>query len=188
MSRRRPAAIPPSTPCLRCRQSGSTIRAVVLSETHFPSSGIQSAGVAPLPPCFRKFVDGTVKTVAVFPSVCTLPIVTTIARCPYARAIFTTAGGKVAKSARRCALGPSRWYHVLVIPMTDCSLSFLSCPRVCLLDVCCLLGLTLRPSAPVCCCHQDSWTRGRLAFEQEAVRVTTSHSPRFVLHVMACAH
>ena len=65
---------------------------------------------------------------------------------------------------------------------------FLSCPRVCLLDVSYLLGLTLRPSAPVCCCHQDSLTRGRLAFEQEAVRVSSSHSPRLVLHVMACAH
>ena len=47
----------------------------------------------------------------------------------------------------------------------------LSCPRVCLLDVSHLLGLTLRPSAPVCCCHRDSLTRGRLAVVQEAVRV-----------------
>ena len=43
----------------------------------------------------------------------------------------------------------------------------LSCPRVCLLDVSSLLVLTLRPSAPVCCCHRDSLTRGRLAFAQE---------------------
>ena len=47
----------------------------------------------------------------------------------------------------------------------------LSCPRVCLLDVSRLLGLTMRPSAPVCCCHRDSLTRGRLAVVQEAVRV-----------------
>ena len=47
----------------------------------------------------------------------------------------------------------------------------LSCPRVCLLDVSRLLGLTLRPSAPVCCCHRDSLTCGRLALVQEAVRV-----------------
>ena len=39
----------------------------------------------------------------------------------------------------------------------------------CLLDVSRLLGLTLRPSAPVCCCHRDSLTRGMLAFAQEAV-------------------
>ena len=58
------------------------------------------------------------------------------------------------------------------------SFFLLSCPRVCLLDVCCLLGLTLRPSAPVCSCHQVSLTRRKLAFEQEAVRVSSSHSPR----------
>ena len=50
-----------------------------------------------------------------------------------------------------------------------------SCPRVCLLDVSCLLGPALRPSAPVCCCHRDSLTRWRLALEEEAVRVS-SHS------------
>ena len=33
------------------------------------------------------------------------------------------------------------------------------------------LGLTLRLSTPVCCCHRVSWTRGRLALAQEAVRV-----------------
>ena len=47
----------------------------------------------------------------------------------------------------------------------------LSCPRVCLLDVSRLLGLTLRPPAPVCCCHRNSLTRGRLAIVLEAVRV-----------------
>ena len=41
-----------------------------------------------------------------------------------------------------------------------------------------LLSLTLRPSAPVCCCHGVSWTRGRLAFAQEAVRCP----PLFFLH------
>ena len=43
-------------------------------------------------------------------------------------------------------------------------------PTRCLLDVSRPLRLTLRPSAPVCCCHRDSLTRGRLAFAQEAVR------------------
>ena len=33
-----------------------------------------------------------------------------------------------------------------------------------------LQDLTLRPSAPDCCCFRDSLTRGRLAIEQEAVR------------------
>ena len=46
-----------------------------------------------------------------------------------------------------------------------------SCSRVCLLVVSSLLGLTLRPSAPVCSCHRDSVTRWRLAIVQEAVRV-----------------
>ena len=39
-----------------------------------------------------------------------------------------------------------------------------------------LLGPTLRPSAPVCRCHRDSWTRGRLALAQEAVRCPPSLS------------
>ena len=47
----------------------------------------------------------------------------------------------------------------------------LSCPRGSLLDVSRLLGRTLRPYSPVCCCHRDSLTRGMLALAQEAVRV-----------------
>ena len=57
---------------------------------------------------------------------------------------------------------------------------FVSCSHVCLLVVSRLLGLTLRHFAPVCSCHQDSLTRGRLAFEQEAVRVSSSLSSRLV--------
>ena len=38
------------------------------------------------------------------------------------------------------------------------------------------LGPTLRPSTPVCRCHRDSWTRGRLALAQDAVRCTPSLS------------
>ena len=45
-----------------------------------------------------------------------------------------------------------------------------------LLHVSRLLGPTLRPSAPVCRCHQDSWTRGSLALAQEAVRCPPSLS------------
>ena len=41
-----------------------------------------------------------------------------------------------------------------------------------LLDVSRLFGLTLRPSAPVFRCHRVSWARGRLAFAQEALRVS----------------
>ena len=43
----------------------------------------------------------------------------------------------------------------------------LSSSRVCLLDVSRLLGLTLRPSAPVCSCHWDSLTCWRLALAQK---------------------
>ena len=50
------------------------------------------------------------------------------------------------------------------LSMKICSFC-LSGPRVCLPDVSCLFGLTLRPSAPVCRCHRDSLTRGRVAFE-----------------------
>ena len=60
--------------------------------------------------------------------------------------------------------------------------------RVCLLDVSRLLGLTLRPFAPVCSCHRDSLTRGRLAIVQEAVRVFFFLSLLdWFLHVMTCA-
>ena len=69
MSRRRPTAIPASTPCLRCRRLECTIRAVMQSVVHLPVSGFQkSAGVAPLPPCYRKLLDETVNTFAVFSS------------------------------------------------------------------------------------------------------------------------
>ena len=54
------------------------------------------------------------------------------------------------------------------------SLSFVVLPTRCQLDVSRLTGLTLRPSAPVCCCHRDSLTGGRLAFAQEAVRDSPS--------------
>ena len=57
-----------------------------------------------------------------------------------------------------------------------------------ILDVSRLLGLTLRPSAPVCCCHQDSLTRWRLALAQEAARDASSSSSPFVLlnHDVPC--
>ena len=51
------------------------------------------------------------------------------------------------------------------------SLVLLTCSRVCPLDVSRLLGLTLRSSAPVCCCHRDPLSGGKLTTVQEAVRV-----------------
>ena len=90
--------------------------------------------------------------------------------------------------------GVVHWGHHVVLPRFQgfyeglLFFSFVVLPTHCLLDVSCLVGLTLRHFAPVCCCHQDSLTRGRLAFEQEVVRVSYSHSPRLVLHVMTYGH
>ena len=59
-------------------------------------------------------------------------------------------------------------------------------PTRCLLDVSRLSGLTLRPSAPVCCCLPDflgTWEAGIFA----GSRVwSSSLSPRLVLHMMTC--
>ena len=68
-----------------------------------------------------------------------------------------------------------------------CHFVLVSCSRVCLLDVSRLRGLTLRHFAPVCSCHRDSLTRGRLAIVQEAVRVLFFLSLLdWSLHVMTC--
>ena len=50
-------------------------------------------------------------------------------------------------------------------------------PRVCLLVVSRLHGLTLRHFAPVCSCHLDSLTSWRLVIAQEAVRVFFFSAP-----------
>ena len=65
------------------------------------------------------------------------------------------------------------FFKLLLVPIA------LVCLRCSLLDVSRLLGLTLRPSAPVCCCHQDSLTRWRLVLAQEAARVASSSSREF---------
>ena len=150
------------------------------------SLGLKSAGVAPLPPCSRKLLDETIKIFAVFPSWlhlldgednCMLSVPLSTSDLHYSR---WQSGGVV-----------HRGFHVVVprvqIFCEGLLTSFLlSCPRVCQLDVSCLLGLTLRPSAPVFCCHQDSLTRGRLAIVQEAVRVLfVLGLLDWFLHVMA---
>ena len=45
---------------VKCRQLESRIRAVMLCEVNFPHLGFINAGVAPLPPRFRKVLDETV--------------------------------------------------------------------------------------------------------------------------------
>ena len=106
------------------------------------------------------------------------------------------------ESARCCPLGPSRCFatcswcqgrltlflcHFRAIVSLLCLRSLRrsalfshssapACPRGCLLDVSCFFGLTLRPSARVCCCHQDSLARSRPALAQEAARDASSSS------------
>ena len=153
------------------------------------SLGLKSAGV---PPCSRKLLDETVKTVAVFPSC--LHLLGCDDNCMLSVPLSTSDLHNCRwPSGEICQVVSTRAFmlscHVFLVSLKVCS-SFFFCvvlPTRCLLDVSRLLGLTLRPSAPVFCCHQDSLTRRRLAFEQEAVRVSSSHSPRLVLHVVACA-
>ena len=153
--------------------------------------------MAPLPTRFRNILDEAVKALAFCLVLNTFSAVTTDACCRFrqARTTITTAGGKVAKSARCCPPEPSRCFATCMMvqwaPHSQCTLAFclrtcgrtfyppslsFSCSRVCLLDVSRLLSLTLRRSDPVCCCHRDSLTRWRLASSQEAVRVASSSS------------
>ena len=118
-----------------------------------------------------------------------------------ARQPILTACGGMAKSARCCLPRPPTSFcqtydgtmrsklprhHCLCLrTLRKSALFFPSCAPVCprgsLLDVSRLLGRTLRPSAPVCCCHQDSLTRWRLAFAQEAARVASASSSHLLL-------
>ena len=116
-----------------------------------------------------------------------------------ARKPLLTACGRMAKSAKLCSPRPSRRFAKRAmeqraqnsrdaIAFCLCTLRmtvlflflFLLCAhgclRECLLDVSRLLGLTLRPSAPVLCCHRDALTRWRLALAQEAARDASSSS------------
>ena len=164
----------------------------MLSVVHFPHLGFTSAGVAPLTPRFCKFLDETVKTFALF----SLALTTSRLR----RQMHVVCSVKherpslqqmakwrnLAESARCCPLGPSRCLAMMFMVSLKMFLSFfvtfviVSCSRVCLLVVSRLLGLTLRPFAPVCSCHRGSLTHGRLAIVQEAVRVFFSQSSRLV--------
>ena len=74
---------------------------------------------------------------------------------------------------QHCFFPPSFWRTALFFMSFSC---VHCCFRGSLLDVFHLLGLTLRPSAPDCCCHRVSLTRGRLVLAQEAARGTSSSS------------
>ena len=127
------------------------------------------------------------------PRVCTFSVVMTVAWFQYQWHVRPSPQ-QMAKWRNLPGPRVFHWGLHVVVPRASnfyegllflCFFGLLSCPRVCLFDVSCLLGLTLRSSAPVCCCHQVSWARGRLAFGQEAVRVSSSISPRLVLHLVA---
>ena len=112
-----------------------------------------------------------------------------------------TACGRMAKSARRCSPRPSRrvakrameqcaqnsrgtiafCLHTMREAVLFCSSFSSSFAFASLLVVSRLLGLTLRPSAPVCCCHRDSLTRWRLALAQEPALDSFSSSSHLFL-------
>ena len=155
------------------------LRALWSSLWAVPCLMLSSAGVAPLPPGFLKLLSDTVTIFAVFPSLmdllgsevnCMLSVPSCI------RVTSTFAVGRVAKFVRRQLLHLSRCSitHCGLLPIENGLLFALPCylPTCHLFRDSRLLGLTLRPSAPVFRCHWVSWTRGSLALAQEAVRVS----------------
>ena len=52
------------TPCVKCRRLESKMRAFVLSKVHVTHLGFEDAGVAPLQPRFRNFLNEAVKAFA----------------------------------------------------------------------------------------------------------------------------
>ena len=98
-----------------------------------------------------------------------------------------TACGRMAKSARRSSPRPSRRFAKRAMEQRAFVPIALVCLRGGLLDVSRLLGMTLRPSAPVRCCHRDSLTRGRLALAQEAARDASSSSSHLFLRLISHA-
>ena len=139
---------------------------------------LSRGGVAPLPPSFHKLLSVTVTPFAVFPSwmyllggddnyMLTVPSSTCHPRnCCWQRGDICQAIADAAFTLVSSALWTS--------PIEDDLLFALVCylPTFHLFCDSRLLGLTLRHYAPVFRCHRVSWTRGRLALAQEAVRVS----------------
>ena len=103
----------------------SKIRAIMLSVVHFLFLGISKVLVwHHCHHVFANFWTRQSRPSLFFPRGSTLSAVTTIACCPYlcAKATFTTADGKVAKSASSYALRHSRCFDTsLMVSMKVCS-------------------------------------------------------------------
>ena len=132
---------------------------------------LSSAGVAPLPPGFHKLLSVTVTTFAVFPSWMYLMggdvnCMLSGPSCTCDLHISCWQGGDICQAIAAEAF--TLFNYALWVFRQMRMISLLSG-----------LGLTLRSSAPVFCCHRFSWARVRLALAQEAVRVSPSLSPRF---------
>ena len=139
---------------------------------------LSSAGVAPLPPSFRRLLSVRVTTCAVFPSLMYLlggddSCMLSVPSCACDLHNCCWQGGDICQATAAAAFTLFN-YDCGLLPKEDDLLSALPCdlPTCHLFRDSRLLGLTLRPFAPVFHCHQVSWTRGRLAFAQEAVRVS----------------
>ena len=167
MCHQRSTDIFPSTPCVKSRRLQSRIFALILSKVHFPLLGFKSAGVAPLPPRFRTFLDETVKAIAFFSLVLsTFSAVTTNACCSVPLSTSDLHYSRW-QSGEICQVLSTGAFTLFLPFFPSLSLVLVSCSRVCLLHVSRLLGLTLRHFAPVCSCRRVSLT---LAIVQEAVR------------------
>ena len=160
-----PAYSHPSKCAWWCCPLESKVRAVVLSETQFPWTGIQKCWKWHHP-CSRNFLDEIVKTFCCFLSLVAprwwrqLHGVVPLKTIDFRYSIWQSGGIWQGLSSGAFTL----LCHVLLTCLKVCSSSFL-------LVVVLPRGLALRSSASISCCHRDSLTRGRLALEQEAVRV-----------------
>ena len=119
----------------------------MLSVMHFSHLGVTSACVPQLPPCYRKRLDETVKTFALFPSSkqlfdcddnCMLSVPLCTSGLHYSRC---QSGGR-----------PSHCFSMMFMfhgrtSLLLCHFVTVSCSRVCLLVLSRLHALTLRPLA-----------------------------------------
>ena len=156
--------------------------------------GLSSAGVTPLPPWSRMLPDETVKTFIVCPS--WLCLLDGEDNCMLSVPSSTC---DLLISCWQSAKFPRRWLvkilrcsttHCVFLPNADDLFS---------VRTCCLANVLLAPRFPSSRPDTASirslsvvatrilLTRGRLAFAQDAVRVSSFQSPRLVMHVVTCS-